>query len=398
MLYNEGILLSVIIPTYNVEKYFKKCMDSVIGQTYKNLEIIIVDDGSTDDSGRIADWYAQRDKRITVIHKENGGLVSSRKAGIAIANGEYITHLDADDWIDENMYEVLIKKAVKTGAEIVSSGLIREYDGKSVVSYDDFAEGFYPRERIEKEIFPALIFTGDFYESGINAHVTNKIYRSYLAKKALLDVPNNVFASEDSAQVFPMFYWAHNAYIIHEAMLHYRCRELSNVTRKIEPEIILRQNEYMNSVFNGELAFKYQLSRLILYVCMLKGTDGLFSSILRVLLSDLRKGSRIVIYGAGKFGARLMQLMRSDYNIIAWMDQNEMPENGIESIRNIRQYDISGYDRVVIGALNYAVISDMKKSLLELSVPEDAIWEFDHEEITADGLIDLLKEALRNSC
>lgn len=100
-------LISVIIPVYNVEKYLERCLRSVINQTYKNLEIILVDDGSTDNSGNICDVYKENDNRIKVIHKTNGGLSSARNAGLDIAGGDYIGFVDSDDWIELNMYEYL---------------------------------------------------------------------------------------------------------------------------------------------------------------------------------------------------------------------------------------------------------------------------------------------------
>ena len=100
--------ISVIIPVYNVEKYLKRCLDSVINQTYKNLEVILVDDGSTDNSGKICDEYAEKDKRIIVIHKNNGGLSDARNKGLDICTGNYISFIDSDDWIEKNFYEFAI--------------------------------------------------------------------------------------------------------------------------------------------------------------------------------------------------------------------------------------------------------------------------------------------------
>lgn len=110
--------ISVVIPVYNVEKYLKECLDSVLKQTYRNLEIILVDDGSKDNSGNICDEYAKKDNRIKVIHKKNGGLSDARNAGINIAKGEYITFLDSDDYIEEDMYEFLVKNIEKANADI----------------------------------------------------------------------------------------------------------------------------------------------------------------------------------------------------------------------------------------------------------------------------------------
>lgn len=111
-------LISVIIPVYNVEKYLRKCLDSIVGQTYEKLEMILVDDGSTDSSGSICDEYAGRDKRIRVIHKENGGLSDARNAGLDICTGEYITFIDSDDFVSRDYARILLEMAVKHSADI----------------------------------------------------------------------------------------------------------------------------------------------------------------------------------------------------------------------------------------------------------------------------------------
>lgn len=115
-------LLSVIVPVYKVEPYLDRCVESIVNQTYSNLEIILVDDGSPDDCPRMCDGWAEKDSRIRVIHKENGGVSDARNVGIALATGEYLAFVDSDDYIAENMYEILISAMHRTGAEIACSG------------------------------------------------------------------------------------------------------------------------------------------------------------------------------------------------------------------------------------------------------------------------------------
>lgn len=114
----EDCLISIIVPIYNVEKYLNKCIDSIISQTYKNIEIILVDDGSPDNCGKICDEYAKKDNRIKVIHKENGGVSSARNVGIENSNGEWIAFVDADDWIEKEYIFSLANKAKDENADI----------------------------------------------------------------------------------------------------------------------------------------------------------------------------------------------------------------------------------------------------------------------------------------
>ena len=118
-------LISVIIPVYNVEQYLRRCLDSVINQTYKNLEIILIDDGSTDNGGKICDEYALKDNRIKVIHKENGGVALARNAGLDIAKGEYIGFVDSDDYIAKDMYELLYNLLIENKVEVSCCNIFR---------------------------------------------------------------------------------------------------------------------------------------------------------------------------------------------------------------------------------------------------------------------------------
>ncbi len=118
----QDTLISVIVPVYKVEAYLNRCVDSILGQTYKNLEVILVDDGSPDGSGAICDAYAEKDARVRVIHKENGGLSSARNAGIDIAKGEYLAFVDSDDWIEPETYKTMLELAKKHNAKMVCGG------------------------------------------------------------------------------------------------------------------------------------------------------------------------------------------------------------------------------------------------------------------------------------
>ena len=121
-------MISIIVPVYNVEDYIEDCVNSIVNQTYNNIEILLVDDGSTDSSGKICDCLADRDPRIKVLHKQNGGLMSAWKQGVLNSTGEYIGFVDSDDEVDLDMYERLLKTAEADSADIVACGLIREYE------------------------------------------------------------------------------------------------------------------------------------------------------------------------------------------------------------------------------------------------------------------------------
>lgn len=140
-------LISVIVPIYNVEVYLRKCIDSILAQDYPNLEIILVDDGATDNCGQICDEYAQKHSNITVIHKKNGGLSSARNAGIEIAKGKYISFVDSDDWIESDMISTLYNDLKQDNADISAIVCYQEYsDGRLIKNSHQTEKSLLSRE------------------------------------------------------------------------------------------------------------------------------------------------------------------------------------------------------------------------------------------------------------
>jgi len=159
--------ISIIVPVYNVEKYLRKCVDSILNQTFKDFELILVDDGSPDNSGVICDEYAKKDSRVRVIHKKNGGLSDARNIGIDAAKGKYIGFIDSDDYIDQNMYKQLYDSLMKNNADLSICGIFDVFDGRT------------PVKKSEKELLlnrdeaTLLIFHGN----EISVHAVNKLYK-----------------------------------------------------------------------------------------------------------------------------------------------------------------------------------------------------------------------------
>lgn len=151
----QDILVSVIVPVYNVEKYLARCVNSILNQTYRNLEVILVDDGAKDNSGAICDGFAQKDSRVRVIHKENGGLSSARNAGIDIAQGAYLEFVDSDDWLEEDAVEKLLQCALRNQVELVIGGRydVSESTGKKKQGLCPCKEEILDAEAVVGRIF-----------------------------------------------------------------------------------------------------------------------------------------------------------------------------------------------------------------------------------------------------
>lgn len=150
--------VSIIVPVYNTEKYLANCVETLVGQTYDNLEILLIDDGSADESGKLCDELALKDKRIRVVHKENGGLISAWKRGVSESIGEYLCFVDSDDWVELNMIEEMAERLSGNRKEIIASDyVIEREDGSSQCVWQKLSPGEYDKAAIEQEVIPNLL-------------------------------------------------------------------------------------------------------------------------------------------------------------------------------------------------------------------------------------------------
>ena len=217
------MLFSVIVPIYNIEKYIRRCIDSVLAQSFADFELILVDDGSPDNCGTICDEYAKKDARIKVIHKENGGLVSARQAGIKVAEGDYIFHLDGDDSILLDALESAYKIICDTNADVVSFSYRCSIDGETGDVVEDLVnEGLYNKSEIEKEIFPKLL--SDKNMNHMFYFLWGKAIKRELATKHQLNVNPAISLGEDLSCAIPCFLEAEKVYMSKKDIYLYTIR------------------------------------------------------------------------------------------------------------------------------------------------------------------------------
>lgn len=169
----EPPLISIIIPVYKVEKYLEKCIESVLNQTYKKLQIILVDDGSPDNCGDICDRYAKMDERIEVIHKENGGLSDARNAGLKVVRGEYIGFIDSDDYVSKEMFENMYNTLISNNADVSICNFYTVIDDKNIIKNEDNGIEIYNKLEILKEVL---------LDKKIQSYAWNKLYKKELFK------------------------------------------------------------------------------------------------------------------------------------------------------------------------------------------------------------------------
>ena len=175
-----GDKISVIVPIYNVEPYLRRCIDSIINQTYENLEIILVDDGSRDNCGQICDDYAKKDTRIKVIHKKNGGLSDARNTGLEVCTGNFISFVDSDDWIDKTMLQVMINLMKSNESDICECGVEYVYENKNILQSENLNSNI--------SIFNKEESLNNLLLNNIRQTVWNKLYKSTVIKNMFFEI------------------------------------------------------------------------------------------------------------------------------------------------------------------------------------------------------------------
>ena len=210
--------ISIIVPVYQAEKYISKCIESIVNQTYKNLEIILVDDGSTDRSGEICDEYGKKDNRIVVVHNKNKGVSVARNCGLDIATGDYITFVDSDDYIDLQMYSEMMKVVEKYSCDVVMCDCIKEFEKKSEKYTHEIREGFYDEEQLNQEYYPQLLITPNIeYPAAISNCLC--LIRNEIGKK--IRYVEGVRHSEDLLFGAQIMYMAKSFYYMKCQCLYY---------------------------------------------------------------------------------------------------------------------------------------------------------------------------------
>lgn len=266
-------LVSIVVPIYKVEKYLSRCVQSLLNQTLKDIEIILVDDGSPDKCPQMCDNYLKVDKRIKVVHKTNGGLSSARNAGISVAAGKYIGFVDSDDSILSTMYEELYSVISKYDCDFVMSDYERiTRDGKGYLKSLNIKEGYYNKKQIIKDIYPDLIM-GRNLDYGPLLSVWHCLYNLDFLKQYSLQFDEDVKWSEDN--IFSAFigYYANSFYYLKGKGLYKYYENAGTITTSYREgawNVYCLMNDHLRKFFGDiiEYNFSQQLNlHQIYYAC-----------------------------------------------------------------------------------------------------------------------------------
>lgn len=289
----ERDLITVVIPIYNVEKYLKKCIDSILSQTYKNLEIILVDDGSTDNCSEICDKYEDEENRIKVIHKKNGGLSDARNAGINIANGKYITFVDSDDYIESDMIEVLYNNMIKNNAQISTCLYRKFFEGEELV---EKPSSYYLKVYSNEQSLEKMM-----YQKDCTTSAWGKLYLTELFKE--IRYPYGKIC-EDLPTTYLLFSKANKIVISNCQKYYYLQRKNSIIHSKINPKRIEALNfaeeetNFIKREYPSILksAINREFMEAVFILCQLEYNDITNKEYYLKVKNIIKKNRKIVVF------------------------------------------------------------------------------------------------------
>ncbi len=393
-------MISIIVPVYNTSKYLEICLNSILSQTFREIEVIVVDDGSNDGSSSICDEYAKMDSCIIVIQQKNAGLVNARKTGFLAASNDLIGFVDSDDWIEPDMYEKLYRSLSENDVDIAMCGRYEEYTNISKPAYHGISAGVYCDDDLIKNVYPRMILNQNFFEWGLFPGYWDKLFRREVLKNHLLAVSDKIVMGEDAAGVYPCLMHAKSISILHECLYHYRQSATSmvrNTAKDIQEERDRFQVLYHDTMKKfregiNRYDFTEQWRKYILFLMLPRADvlyDGFYELDYLFPFPEIHRGDRIIIYGLGVWGKRLYDCLKktSFCEVVAISDKNyrNMQDDGMEVISpdTIGEYEFDAiavpvsYDRI-----RKEILMDLKKKY-----PGVQVYGMEEAEVFSDKTI-----------
>ena len=255
-------LVTIIVPVYNVEKYIYECVDSLIKQTYKNIEIILIDDGSKDKSGAICDNYAASDARIKVIHKQNEGLGFARNTGLKVAQGKFVTFIDSDDKADADLVENLVNGIYEANGDTCIGGFKRISENGVVGFVERYDKAVFEGKNVYNNLFARMLGSAPNKHDAIRMSVWNVMYSMDIVRTHNIEFPSErVFISEDIIWDSEYYKYAKRAIVIDSTAYNYRITP-GSLTQKYKPDMMKKICVLYNEMCNRLPSDKEKIVRL----------------------------------------------------------------------------------------------------------------------------------------
>lgn len=375
--------LSIIVPVYNAEVTLSICIDSILSQSYEDFELILVDDGSTDNSPVLCDEYAQRDSRVKVFHIENSGIFQARKYGAKKASGKILTFSDADDWLEKDAFETAMQLFCRNDPDILAYAYAC---GEEKVEKHLYKEGLYCKEEIRNQIVPGMMYDSACGGRRLNPSLCCKLIRKKLYTKVAEPVDDRITLGEDALVTYPAVCLAESIFICNKPLYHYSVNP-SSCTHNYPLERIAEIRAFqhhMTCIFDelGMLVpMSYQIENYVrsFLVVMVRNWFGIELSpvLFGFPYEIIPKGAKLLIYGAGNVGKSYVnELKHTCYARIAgWADKDydHIKEYHGESVISPEQIKEKEFDILLIAVRDEKRAKMIEKDLLGLGISEKKI-------------------------
>lgn len=387
--WEDAMSLSVIVTAYNVEKYLEECLESVLSQTYKDFEIIIVDDGSTDATAAICERYAARDSRIRVLHQANSGMSKARYAGFSAAKGKYVTFVDGDDKIMPETYETALSR-LEPDVDMIAYGCIR-WDPFGLESKEDpnkIPPGVYDERRLREQVYPRMLWnSAQNTMFDLDPSMCLKITRREIMEKAMeatKDVATDY--GEDTLRIFSLMKFVKKMIILPNCLYFHRQRPSGRVAPYIKNPDFFQKLCAVYYALVKNLDFHPSLLEQVDYFFMVSSRHKercyktAYNALGRYLFpfQDVPLNASVILYGAGAVGKSFYaQILRTGYcKIVLWVDKAwEKYEDAdyAYKISPVEKVKDVAFDRIVICNAKETIRQDIKQHLRNLGVAESKI-------------------------
>lgn len=373
--------VSVIIPVYNVEPYLERCLDSVINQTLEDIELVIVNDGSTDGSAKICEAYASKDSRIKYICQENQGVFMARKNGFKEVTSDYVTFLDADDWFELDYLEKLYEDIGTCDMTISKSW--KGLDG-IVVCHNNFPVGLYDTPEKMDYFIDNMLYSKEYSGKGIQPNICGKIFKTDIIKQCIDDIDTRLDFFDEGEIILRAYLKCKVIRISDISGYNYFHREGSSCN-SIKPWYLSTVNEFYNSM--SRVFLKHEKSESLMqqlqafcmeYLLLAPKFLGFSPNVFNIRyispFLNTMKDKKVVLYGAGNIGKNYYaQMLKSEELPVIWVDKQYQKYIQYFHVEPVERLTETEFDYLIIAVLNPDVAAAIKTDLIKMGISEEKI-------------------------
>lgn len=380
-------LVSVIVPVYNTQELLPRCLDSILRQTYSNMELILINDGSTDESLSVCEKFDSGNARIQIINQPNQGIIAAKKAGIKVCKGDYVMFVDSDDWIEPELAEKMVHAMQEYDCSLVCTNVYTDFTDCIVERRNAILPGIYETDKIAKDLF----YYKDTDCYGVLPYSVAKLYPRGMLKEVLVNIDDGIRYAEDKAIVFG-FVFRNIKVCFADVMQYHYCVRNGSVCQSENPNYLVEVTafyQYAKNLFEKHKEREYlfrQLGKYLLQEARLAVNKRLgLTTIEKPIYKPpyeldpsvfLTSKKKVILYGAGKVGADYQKKLEGCANIelCGWVDKNyDKYQDKSFAVKPVKYIQETKYDYILVAVLKRTVFNNIKNELTSIGIDKGTI-------------------------